>query len=56
MVATADGSRNSEHAVIKVERRGAIVMPPLKSSMAVFHVTNALQSRVDALLLGLFLL
>lgn len=31
-------------------------MPSLKLSTAVFHVTNALQSRVDALLPGLFLL
>ncbi len=30
-------------------------MPSLKLSTPVFHVTNALQSRVDALLLGLFL-
>lgn len=38
---------------MEVERHGATVMPPLKPSQAVFHVTNALQSRVDASLPGL---
>lgn len=54
LLSPVGGSRNSEHVVIKVEKRGAIVMPSLKSSVAVFHVTNALQSRVVASLLGLF--
>lgn len=56
LLSPVGGSRNSEHVVIKVEKRGAIVMPSLKSSVAVFHVTNALQSRVVASLLGLFFL
>lgn len=47
------GRRNSRHVVIGVEKHGAIVIPSLKSSVAVFHVTNALQSRVLASLPGL---
>lgn len=47
------GRRNSRRVVIGVEKRGAIVIPSLKSSVAVFHVTNALQSRVLASLPGL---
>ena len=51
-----NSGRLKKGVVIKVERRGAIVMASLKSSMTVFHVTNALQSRVAVLLLGLFVL